>query len=136
MDRYAQYHGYREQYESLEGDEAESSKQLSRRYIPREREVAEEKLRRDYFGDENTPPIYPKEYFQLRLKFLLRVCLLMIRVKRCRPMGIKDIASWDLDNNTWGGWGEVIGTVLVSAGAQESSLGEMGVIGEIGGKSC
>nr|GFA80293.1 hypothetical protein [Tanacetum cinerariifolium] len=28
-------------------------------------------------------------------------------------MGIEDIASWDLDNNTWGGWGEVIGTVPV-----------------------
>nr|GEZ88363.1 hypothetical protein [Tanacetum cinerariifolium] len=27
-------------------------------------------------------------------------------------MGIEDIASWDLDNSTWGGWGEVIGTVL------------------------
>nr|GFA47071.1 hypothetical protein [Tanacetum cinerariifolium] len=49
-----------------------------------------------------------------------------IRVKGCRPMGIEDIASWDLDNNTWGGRGEVIGTVPVDAGAQESSLGEMG----------
>nr|GFA82394.1 hypothetical protein [Tanacetum cinerariifolium] len=28
-------------------------------------------------------------------------------------MGIEDIASWDLDNSTCGGWGEVIGTVLV-----------------------
>nr|GEX52217.1 hypothetical protein [Tanacetum cinerariifolium] len=28
-------------------------------------------------------------------------------------MGIEDIASWDLDNSTWGGWGEVIGTILV-----------------------
>nr|GEY27733.1 hypothetical protein [Tanacetum cinerariifolium] len=41
-------------------------------------------------------------------------------------MGIEDIASWDLDNSTWGGWGEVIGTVPVEAGAQESSLGKMG----------
>nr|GEX26928.1 hypothetical protein [Tanacetum cinerariifolium] len=39
-------------------------------------------------------------------------------------MGIEDIASWDLDNSTWGGWGEVIGTVLVDAGAQESRMGE------------
>ncbi|GJZ91480.1 putative heat shock protein 70 family protein [Tanacetum coccineum] len=72
MDRYAQYHEYFEQYESLEGDEGESSvgnsERLSRRYIPREREVAEEKLRRDYFGDENTPPIYPEEYFRRRSK--------------------------------------------------------------------
>nr|GEX11559.1 Gag-Pol polyprotein [Tanacetum cinerariifolium] len=36
----------------------------------------------------------------------------MIRVKGCRPTGIEDIASWDLDNSTWGGWGEVIATVL------------------------
>nr|GFB63070.1 hypothetical protein [Tanacetum cinerariifolium] len=28
-------------------------------------------------------------------------------------MGIEDIASWDLDNSTWGGWGKVIGTVPV-----------------------
>nr|GEY80294.1 hypothetical protein [Tanacetum cinerariifolium] len=41
-------------------------------------------------------------------------------------MGIEDIASWDLDNSTWGGWGEVIGTVLVDAGAQESHMGEKG----------
>ncbi|GJZ46154.1 reverse transcriptase domain-containing protein [Tanacetum coccineum] len=67
MDRYAQYHEYFEQYESLEGDEGESSERLSRRYITGEREVAEEKLRRDYFGDENTPPIYPEEYFRRRL---------------------------------------------------------------------
>nr|GEV38356.1 hypothetical protein [Tanacetum cinerariifolium] len=30
-------------------------------------------------------------------------------------MGIEKCSSWDLDNNTWGGWGEVIGTVLVDA---------------------
>nr|GFD04333.1 hypothetical protein [Tanacetum cinerariifolium] len=34
-------------------------------------------------------------------------------------MRIEDIASWDLDNSTWEGWGEVIGTVSVDAGAQE-----------------
>nr|GEU73782.1 hypothetical protein [Tanacetum cinerariifolium] len=68
MDRYTQYYEYFEQYASLEGDEGESSvgnsERLSRRYIPCERELAEEKLRRDYFGDENTPPIYPEEYFR------------------------------------------------------------------------
>nr|GEY69287.1 hypothetical protein [Tanacetum cinerariifolium] len=42
------------------------------------------------------------------------------------PIRIEEGASWDLDNSTWGGWGEVIGTVPVDAGAQESSLGEMG----------
>nr|GFA82419.1 hypothetical protein [Tanacetum cinerariifolium] len=35
----------------------------------------------------------------------------------CRPMGIEDIASWDLDNNTWEGLDEVISTVLLDAGA-------------------
>nr|GEX23383.1 ribonuclease H-like domain-containing protein [Tanacetum cinerariifolium] len=74
MDRYAQYHEYFEQYESLEGDEGESSvgnsKRISRRYIPREREVAEEKLQRVYFGDEITPPIYPEEYFRRRIERL------------------------------------------------------------------
>nr|GEX52972.1 hypothetical protein [Tanacetum cinerariifolium] len=43
-------------------------------------------------------------------------------------MRIEDIDSWDLDNSTWGGWGEVIGTVSVDTGAQESSLGEMGIL--------
>ncbi|GKB44948.1 hypothetical protein Tco_0889890 [Tanacetum coccineum] len=63
MDQYTQYCGY---LEDLEEDEAESSKKRSRRYIARERELAEEKLRRDYFGDENTPPVYPNEYFRRR----------------------------------------------------------------------
>nr|GEZ01900.1 hypothetical protein [Tanacetum cinerariifolium] len=42
-----------------------------------------------------------------------KVCFFTIRVKGSRPMGIEDIASWDLDNSTWGGWGEVVGTVPV-----------------------
>nr|GEY11378.1 hypothetical protein [Tanacetum cinerariifolium] len=45
---------------------------------------------------------------------------------RVIPMRVEDIASWDLDNNTWGGWGEVIGTVSVDAGAQESCYGGEG----------
>ncbi|GJZ00430.1 zinc finger, CCHC-type containing protein [Tanacetum coccineum] len=63
MDQYTQYCGYLERLEDLEEDEAESSEKVSRRYIAREREMAEEKLRRDYFGDENTPLIYPKNTF-------------------------------------------------------------------------
>ncbi|GJR49575.1 zinc finger, CCHC-type containing protein [Tanacetum coccineum] len=66
MDQYTQYCGYLEQLEDLEEEEVESSEKVSRRYIARERELAEEKLRRDYFGDENTPPIYPEEYFRRR----------------------------------------------------------------------
>ncbi|GJR10635.1 ALP1-like protein isoform X1 [Tanacetum coccineum] len=45
MDQYTQYCGYLEQLEDLEEDEAESSKKVPRRYIARERELAEEKLR-------------------------------------------------------------------------------------------
>nr|GEX22097.1 hypothetical protein [Tanacetum cinerariifolium] len=37
-------------------------------------------------------------------------------------MGIEDIGSWDLDNSTWGGWGEVIGTVLVLVDFRSSPL--------------
>ncbi|GKE76641.1 hypothetical protein Tco_1542761 [Tanacetum coccineum] len=64
MNHYTQYCGYLEQLEDTEEDEAESSEKRSRRYIARERELTEEKLRRDYFGDENTSPVYPKEYFR------------------------------------------------------------------------
>ncbi|GKE23703.1 ALP1-like protein isoform X1 [Tanacetum coccineum] len=67
MNQYTQYCGYLEQLEDMEEDEAESSKKHSKRYIARERELAEEKLRRDYFGNENTPPVYPKEYFRRRV---------------------------------------------------------------------
>nr|GEX56110.1 hypothetical protein [Tanacetum cinerariifolium] len=63
MNQYTQYCGYLEQLEDTEEYEGESSEKRSRRYIARERELKEEKLRRDYFGDENTPPVYPKEYF-------------------------------------------------------------------------
>ncbi|GKF04845.1 hypothetical protein Tco_0035513, partial [Tanacetum coccineum] len=64
MNQYTQYCGYLEQLEDMEEDEAESSEKRSRRYIARERELTEEKLRRDYFGDENTLPVYPEEYFR------------------------------------------------------------------------
>nr|GEW51188.1 hypothetical protein [Tanacetum cinerariifolium] len=43
-------------------------------------------------------------------------------------MGIEDIASWDLDNSTWGGWGEVIGTVLVICRCTGESYGGEGVL--------
>ncbi|GJZ78873.1 ALP1-like protein isoform X1 [Tanacetum coccineum] len=66
MEQYTQYLEYFEQYEAMEEDEAESSVKHTRRYIARDRELAEDKLRRDYFGDENTPPVYPEEYFRRR----------------------------------------------------------------------
>nr|GFA05211.1 hypothetical protein [Tanacetum cinerariifolium] len=62
---------YFEQYEAMEEDEAESSVKHTRRYIARDRELAEDKLRRDYFGNENTPPVYPKEYFCRRPRVLV-----------------------------------------------------------------
>nr|GEZ44462.1 zinc finger, CCHC-type [Tanacetum cinerariifolium] len=55
---------FSQQLEELEEDGAESSGKRSRRYIAHERELPEEKLRRDYFRDENTPPMYPEEYFR------------------------------------------------------------------------
>ncbi|GJS88639.1 hypothetical protein Tco_0771275 [Tanacetum coccineum] len=67
MEQYTQYLEYFEQYEAMEEDEAESSVKHTRRYIARDRELAEDKLRRDYFGDENTPPVYPEEYFRRRV---------------------------------------------------------------------
>ncbi|GJU39624.1 zinc finger, RING/FYVE/PHD-type containing protein [Tanacetum coccineum] len=57
MEQYTQYLEYFEQYEAMEEDEAESSEKQTRRYIARDREMAEDKLRCDYFGDENTPPV-------------------------------------------------------------------------------
>ncbi|GJZ50536.1 hypothetical protein Tco_0604726 [Tanacetum coccineum] len=66
MEQYTQYLEYFEQYEAMEEDEAESSVKHTRRYIARDRKLAEDKLRRDYFGDENTPPVYPEEYFRRR----------------------------------------------------------------------
>ncbi|GJY11120.1 hypothetical protein Tco_0379305 [Tanacetum coccineum] len=71
MEQYTQYLEYFEQYEAMEEDEAESSVKHTRRYIARDRELAEDKLWRDYFGDENTPPVYPEEYFRRRLTFML-----------------------------------------------------------------
>nr|GEV70638.1 putative polyprotein [Tanacetum cinerariifolium] len=41
---------------------------------------------------------------------------------------MKDSASWDLDNNTWEGWGEVIGTVLVICRCTGESYGGEGVL--------
>nr|GFB17852.1 hypothetical protein [Tanacetum cinerariifolium] len=42
-------------------------------------------------------------------------------------MGLKESATWDWDNSTWGGRGKCIGTVLVSA-----SMGVMGFSGKVG----
>ncbi|GKA41457.1 zinc finger, CCHC-type containing protein [Tanacetum coccineum] len=73
MEQYTQYLEYFEQYEAMEEDEAESSVKHTRRYIASDRELAKDKLRRDYFGDENAPPVYPEEYFRRRKHGLLRM---------------------------------------------------------------
>ncbi|GJT28612.1 zinc finger, CCHC-type containing protein [Tanacetum coccineum] len=52
MEQYTQYLEYFEQYEAMEEDEAESSVKHTRRYIARDRELAKDKLRLDYFRDE------------------------------------------------------------------------------------
>ncbi|GJW74827.1 topless-related protein 4-like protein isoform X1 [Tanacetum coccineum] len=66
MEQYTQYLEYFEQYEAMEEDEAASSVKYTTRYIAHDRELAEDNLRRDYFRDENTPPVYPEEYFRRR----------------------------------------------------------------------
>nr|GEY50940.1 hypothetical protein [Tanacetum cinerariifolium] len=65
-------------------------------------------------------------YMNFKAKISLRVFLFMIRVKRARPMMIKSFDSWDLDNNTWGGWGKVIDTIPVDAGVLLGRMGEKG----------
>ncbi|GJW38235.1 RNA-directed DNA polymerase, eukaryota, partial [Tanacetum coccineum] len=45
-----------------------SGTKWTRTYIPREREEAEQRLIDDYFGDDETPPKYPKEKFMRRYR--------------------------------------------------------------------
>ncbi|GJU69567.1 zinc knuckle CX2CX4HX4C containing protein [Tanacetum coccineum] len=82
---------FSQQLEDLEEDEAESLGKRSRRYIARERELAEEKLRRDYFGDENTPPMYPEEYFRRR-GIILLILVVMREFKATFVKLLKGIA--------------------------------------------
>nr|GEY46170.1 hypothetical protein [Tanacetum cinerariifolium] len=71
------------------------------------------------------PPFYELLVFKevLNSMRLLR-CSSEIEEKVFKP-GIYTFKK-DLDNSTWGGWGEVIGIVPVDAGAQESRMGEKG----------
>nr|GEZ62189.1 reverse transcriptase domain-containing protein [Tanacetum cinerariifolium] len=41
-------------------------------------------------------------------------------------MGLKECATWELDNNTWGGRGKGIGTVLVLCRCTGRGVGEVG----------
>nr|GEY38094.1 hypothetical protein [Tanacetum cinerariifolium] len=49
------------------------------------------------------------------LKILIRCVTLVIRVPFDRPMRLRERASWDWDNGTWGGRGKGFGTIQVGA---------------------
>ncbi|GKA42208.1 zinc finger, CCHC-type containing protein [Tanacetum coccineum] len=59
-----------------------------REYIPRDREVAEQRLLKDYFGDENNPPKYPEKNFGRRQ--------LKRRGKNYPTLKLEAVASQDL----------------------------------------
>ncbi|GKD60213.1 hypothetical protein Tco_1297722 [Tanacetum coccineum] len=50
------------------GSGSGSAPKRTRTYILREREEAEQRLINGYFGDDETPPKYPKENFMLRYR--------------------------------------------------------------------
>nr|GEZ71318.1 hypothetical protein [Tanacetum cinerariifolium] len=60
------------------------------------------------------------------LKFPLRAFLFMIRGKLRESIGVRGCATWDLDKVAWGGRGECIGTVPMSASVQEGCMGVKG----------
>nr|GEX55181.1 hypothetical protein [Tanacetum cinerariifolium] len=57
----------------------------TRAYIPRERGEAEQRLLGDYFGDDETPPKYPKENFRRRYRMSSTLCAQIV----------DDITSYD-----------------------------------------
>ena len=63
-----------EREQSLQNEEAGPSKQ--RRYIPREREVAEARLLADYFGEQ---PKYTKENFRRRYRMSRKLFLEIVQ---------------------------------------------------------
>ncbi|GKB15944.1 hypothetical protein Tco_0849867 [Tanacetum coccineum] len=63
MNQYTQYCGYLEQLEDMEEDEAESSEKRSRRYIARERELAEESYAVIILGMKTRHPCIRKNTF-------------------------------------------------------------------------
>nr|GFD56737.1 hypothetical protein [Tanacetum cinerariifolium] len=48
----------------------------------------------------------------------------MIRVKGCRPIGIKNIASWVKGKVTWVCWVESVEQFGCSAGVREARVGK------------
>nr|GEU51597.1 hypothetical protein [Tanacetum cinerariifolium] len=70
-ERYRRAYEAYEQFQGMTNQEAEGSGSGSgikrtRRYIPRDREEAEQRLLEDYFGNDDTPPKYPEENFRRR----------------------------------------------------------------------
>ncbi|GJY10984.1 ALP1-like protein isoform X1 [Tanacetum coccineum] len=64
------YEAY-EQFQAMTNQQAEGSGsgiKRTRTYIPRDQEKAEQRLLEDYFGNDNTPPKYPKENFRRRCR--------------------------------------------------------------------
>ncbi|GJT27244.1 RNA-directed DNA polymerase, eukaryota [Tanacetum coccineum] len=68
-ERYRRTYEAYEQFQVMTNQEAEgagSGIKRTRTYIPRDREKAEQRLLEDYFGNDDTPPKYPKENFRRR----------------------------------------------------------------------
>ncbi|GKB43580.1 ALP1-like protein isoform X1 [Tanacetum coccineum] len=68
-ERYRRAYEAYEQFQAMTNQQAEGSGsgiKRTRTYIPRDQEKAEQRLLEDYFGNDNTPPKYPKENFRRR----------------------------------------------------------------------
>ncbi|GJS47701.1 zinc finger, CCHC-type containing protein [Tanacetum coccineum] len=70
-ERYTHTYEAYEQFLAMTNQEAEGSGsgiKRTRTYIPRDREEAEQRLLEDYFGNDDTPPKYPKENFRRKYR--------------------------------------------------------------------
>nr|GEV67645.1 hypothetical protein [Tanacetum cinerariifolium] len=69
-ERYRRAYEAYEQFQGMKNQEAEGSGSGIKRtqtYIPHDRGEAEQRLLEDYFGNDDTPPKYPKENFRRRV---------------------------------------------------------------------
>nr|GEX65916.1 hypothetical protein [Tanacetum cinerariifolium] len=69
-ERYRRAYEAYEQFQGMTNQEAEGSGsgiKMTRTYIPRDREEAEQRLLEDYFDNDDTPPKYPEENFRQRI---------------------------------------------------------------------
>ncbi|GKA11250.1 RNA-directed DNA polymerase, eukaryota [Tanacetum coccineum] len=68
-ERYRRTYEAYEQFQAMTNQQAEGSGsgiKRTRTYIPRDREEAEQRLLKDYFGNDDNPPKYPEENFRRR----------------------------------------------------------------------